>query len=141
VQALAVSGYRHWQGKSFGGSQIIDRRLTTTFRRRALSERNKSFVLVMTFPTPFLQIVLPVHLALLLVEGTLLSVLRLKVAPLSDIYWPVFRALYLQRRTLLEYRSAIMQTRRLSRTEFLAAFGCLPYKLRMLLRHGLPKLH
>lgn len=141
VQALAVSGYRHWQGKSFGGNQIIDHRLTTTFHRRALSERNKSFVLVMTYPAPFLQIVLPVHMALLLVEGTLLSVLRLQVAPLTDIYWPVFRALSMRYRTLLEYRSAIMHTRRLPRTEFLAAFSCVPYKLGMLLRHGLPKLH
>jgi hypothetical protein len=52
VRALPASGYRHWQGKSFGGNRVADNRLSTTFRRRALSERNKTFVMAMTRPSP-----------------------------------------------------------------------------------------
>ncbi|MDI1246850.1 MAG: glycosyltransferase, partial [Rhodoferax sp.] len=33
VRALAVSGYRHWQGKSFGGNRVANNRLASTFRR------------------------------------------------------------------------------------------------------------
>ncbi len=138
VRALGVSGYRHRVGQSFGGGKARGGRLSTTFRRRALSERNKTFVMAMTYPAPFMHLILPVHLALLLVEGLLLSILLGRPALLQDIYLPVFGALFHRRYLLRSGRSAAMASRRIAGTDFFSVFDPLPHKLRMLLRHGLP---
>lgn len=140
VLALDVSGYRHHVGASFGGGKVQNNELTTTFRRRALSERNKTFVMAMTYPPPFMQIILPIHMALLLTEGLLLSILKGKYSFLREIYLPVFVSIYQKRRLLLTGRSIAMASRRLSSADFFSVFDCLPYKLRMLVKHGLPKV-
>ena len=150
VSVLGVSGYRHRVGQSFGGGKVRGSKLATTFRRRALSERNKTFVMVMTYPAPFMQMVLPIHLALLFLEGGLLSILRARFAYLKEVYWPVFIALFHLRKTLCANRTVIMQTRYLAGAaqqapmrcaDFFDVFDLMPYKLRMLLRHGLPRVH
>ena len=140
VRALGVSGYRHRVGQSFGGGKARGGRLSTTFRRRALSERNKTFVMAMAYPAPFMHLILPVHLALLLVEGLLLSILLGRPALLQDIYLPVFGALFRRRHLLRCDRRITMQCRRIAATDFFSVFDPLPHKLRMLLRHGLPRL-
>jgi GT2 family glycosyltransferase len=140
VRALGVSGYHHRVGASFGGGKTQGGKLATTFRRRALSERNKTFVMVMSYPAPYMQLMLPVHLFLLLIEGGLLSILKGRVTYLTKIYWPVFLALYRQRLLLRAGRAAIRQMRRPASADFYAVFDWLPYKLRMLARHGLPVL-
>ncbi len=136
VRVLPVSGYRHRQGASFGGNKSQDGKLSTTFRRRALSERNKTFVMVMTCPSPFVQMLLPLHLLVLLVEGTLLSLLKLDVGYLTGIYLPVFVAL-LQRRQEIRTERGDMNARKVA---FFSVFDWTPYKLRMLMRHGLPEI-
>jgi GT2 family glycosyltransferase len=138
VQTPARSGYRHHVGKSFGGGKTIEGRLSSTFRRRALSERNKTFVMVMTYPMPFMQIALPAHLLVLLLEGSLLALLRLNFKYLGRIYLPAVAGLFHQRRMILAERRKIMLSRRLTRIDFFAPFVWLPYKIRMLWRHGLP---
>ena len=140
VKAIGSSGYRHHVGQSFGGGKLTTGRLSTTFRRRALSERNKTFVMVMTFPAPFMQIILPAHLAILLIEGVVLSILLGNTALLRVIYFPVFSALFRERELLREGRKIAMQNRCVAVTDFFSMFVLLPHKLRMLLRHGLPKL-
>lgn len=139
VLALAESGYRHHVGLQFGGGLPREGRLRTTFRRRALTERNKTFVMAMLYPSPVVQLVLPLHLLLLLVEGILLSVLRFRAAYLCQIYLPVFGALFRLRKPLLQARAVAAGRRRQSIGEFFAVFDPIPYKLRMLLRHGLPE--
>ncbi len=140
VRALGVSGYRHRVGQSFGGGKLERGQLSTTFRRRALSERNKTFVIVTTYPAPFMQLLLPLHLALLLIEGTLLSLLRLDPAYLTRIYLPVFAGLATQYAELRAERRRTMATRRLAGAGFFAVFDPLPYKLRMVVRYGLPRV-
>jgi GT2 family glycosyltransferase len=140
VRVLGVSGYRHRVGSSFGGGKARDGKLATTFRRRALSERNKTFVMVMTCPAPIMQLWLPVHLLLLLVEGVMLAMLRGQRAYLSEIYLPVFRALFKNRRLLLKQRKTIMQQRSIRWRDFFSVFRLMPYKLSMLFRHGLPQV-
>lgn len=140
LRALGVSGYRHQVGHSFGGGKVQRGGLSTTFRRRALSERNKTFVMVMTFPAPFMQLLLPLHLLLLLVEGALLSLLQAEPRYWTRIYWPVAVALFLHRARLRETRRRIMQKGSLASIDFFAAFEWLPHKLRMLIRHGLPRV-
>lgn len=140
VRALGTSGYRHRVGQSFGGGKLRRGQLSTTFRRRALSERNKTFVLATTCPAPYVLLLLPLHLLLLLVEGALLSLLKLEPAYLGKIYLPVFAALLRRRGELRTVRRATMASRRIRGADFYAVFDPLPYKLRMLLRHGLPQV-
>ena len=93
VRALGKSGYRHYVGKSFGGGKVQLGRLSTTFRRRALSERNKTFVMVCSFPLAPLLLLLPLHLTTLLLEGAVLSLLKRTPEYLLNIYLPVFLSL------------------------------------------------
>ena len=50
VRALGTSGYRHRVGQSVGGGKTAGGRLAKFYCRRVLSERNKTFVMVMTYP-------------------------------------------------------------------------------------------
>lgn len=140
VRVLGQSGYRHQVGSSFGGGKVAAGRLNTTFRRRALSERNKTFVMTLTFPSPVFQIVFPLHLLLLVLEGTLLSLLKLDWRLLRDIYLPVFIAVGREHRRLRRGRAEIQRQRCLSITEFWAVFQWVPFKFTALFRHGLPKI-
>ncbi|MBS0556889.1 MAG: glycosyltransferase, partial [Proteobacteria bacterium] len=69
VSAATASGYRHRQGASFGGNRINDGKLSTTYRRRALSERNKTAVMVVCTPTWLVWPLLVLHVILLTLEG------------------------------------------------------------------------
>ncbi|MCC6658246.1 MAG: glycosyltransferase [Rhodocyclaceae bacterium] len=140
VRALGHAGYRHHVGRSLGGGKPLDGRLVTSFRRRALSERNKTYVMLACCPAPVLQLLFPLHLGLLLIEGSLLSILNVRLDYLARIYLPVIPALLRQRRALAALRREAMRRRRPGETGFFSAFELLPYKLRMLLRHGLPRL-
>lgn len=140
VRALGRSGYRHGVGASFGGGIARGGRLETTFRRRALSERNRTCAMAMTCPSPAVQLLLPLHLLSLVLEGALLSLLKWDRAYLARIYFPVFGALMRQRRQVQAGRRACMAKRSLGVVEFFSTFVAMPHKLRMLLRHGLPQL-
>ena len=139
VRALGTSGYRHRVGRSFGGGKVAPGRLVTTFRRRALSERNKTFVLAATCPATVVVLLLPLHLTLLLLEGIVLSLLKLDGRYLVKIYLPVFSALFQHGEEVRATRVAA-QTNRCLASDFFSAFDRWPYKLRMLIKHGLPKL-
>lgn len=140
VRALGISGYHHRVGQSFGGGKAVGGRLATTYRRRALSERNKNFVMVACYPLPLLVLLLPLQAALLLLEGAILSLLRREMRPLAEIYVPALTACWRERRRLRILRREVQAARRSGLRAFLSAFCFLPHKLAMLLRHGLPKL-
>jgi GT2 family glycosyltransferase len=140
VRAVGTSGYRHHVGASFGGGKTHGGRLSTSFRRRALSERNKTFVMVMCYPTPAMQLVLPLHITLLLLEGMVLSLVLGNSAFWRQIYWPIVPALVRQRQELRAARAAISSRAPHTKVGFFSAFNWLPHKLTMLLRHGLPKV-
>lgn len=140
VRAPGTSGYRHGVGASFGGGKVSGGRLATTFRRRALSERNRTCAMAMTCPSPVVQMLLPFHLLVLLLEGAVLTLLKWDPSYLTKIYLPVFRALLRQRGPLLEGRRACMVQRRLGVAGFFSTFVGTPHKLKMLRRHGLPQL-
>lgn len=140
VRALGTSGYCHRVGASFGGGKAQAGRLVTTFRRRALSERNKTFVMAICYPAPFLLPMLPLHLLALLAEGALLSLLRLDGGYLARIYLPAIAALLQRRREIQAERRSAQAHRRVAATDFFAVFDPLPYKLRMLLRYGMPQV-
>jgi GT2 family glycosyltransferase len=140
VFVLPTSGYRHRVGQSFGGGKVGGNGLSTTFKRRAASERNKTFVMSLVYPNPVLQLIFPVHLALLLVEGISLAFIRRDRRYLTLIYIPVFQSLFAQRKNLIEKRREVIARRKLGIWDFFKAYKLFPHKLTMLLRHGLPHM-
>ncbi len=139
VHVATRSGYLHRVGWSFGGGKLTaERRLVTSRRRRALSERNKTFVMVACCPTIWLVLLLPLHLLTLALEGVVLSVFKRDAGLGRDIYLSCFRALWDYRYRLVCLRKAAREGAVLNLRAFLKVFRFLPYKLEMLLRHGLP---
>jgi len=140
VRAPARSGYLHRVGASFGGGKATAGKLSTTRRRRALSERNKTFVLLACYPWPMLLILLPVHILLLLLEGAVLLLVKRDTALWKEVYAQLLPGLWRGRKDLLQMRRAIQSNRSASVTSFLRPVRWLPWKLSMLLRYGLPEV-
>ncbi|BCB28360.1 hypothetical protein SKTS_32460 [Sulfurimicrobium lacus] len=141
VQTLATSGFRHHVGKVLGGGKVTgENRLVTSIKRRALSERNKSFVMALVYPTPLFQLIIPLHLILLVLEGATLALIKRDQALFHDIYWNCIKALWQERTKLFHLRHGIQAKRAIGTRAFFSVFKCLPHKLRMLHRHGLPHL-
>jgi GT2 family glycosyltransferase len=140
VIALSESGFNHWIGKSLGGGKIIQSTLQTTYRRRALSERNKSYVMLLCYPGHFAYVLIPLHLLLLTIEGIALSAVKRNRHIWTDIYKSCLKALWSRRRELARLRDEIQKKRTVSSRSFYSVHSILPHKLTMLLRHGLPTL-
>ncbi len=140
VSAPGRSGYRHRVGQSFGGGKAVAGRLVSTYRRRALSERNKSFVMIVCHPLPLLLLVLPLHVLLLVAEGVFLSLLRMDPRPLTGIYLPALAGCWREQIRLRAMRRVVQAGRRSGLRDYLSAFTCIPRKLSLLLRHGPPRL-
>jgi GT2 family glycosyltransferase len=140
VQVTATSFYLHRQGTSFGGNRVNADRLVSTYRRRRLSERNKTYVMVLCSPPMRLWLTLPLHLVLLGIEGAVLALLKRDVRLWREIYFNVFISLYRSARMLREERRRIQWARSQAALPYGTVFRLIPRKLQMLLRHGLPSL-
>lgn len=140
VHAIQRSGYRHRVGASFGGGKAREGKLATTYRRRALSERNKLFVMLTCYPWPLLVILFPLHILLLHLEGLLLTLIKRDGALWRSIYSPLLLSLWYRRQSLRRMRSEIQKRRTCGLRAFLVPFRCLPWKLEMLFRYGPPEL-
>src|SRR5690606_27545832 len=100
VRATAAGHYRHRQGASFGGNRVQGGRLESTMRRRALSERNKTTVLIVCTPGLPMWGMLGVHLLALSVEGMALSLLKRDSRIWRQVYAPALLHPYRNRRLL-----------------------------------------
>jgi len=140
VQTAKSSGFRHRLGTSFGGARIDGNRLRTSIRRRRLSERNKTFVLFIFTPTPLMWLLLATHLIIILLEGIILSAIRLNHRIFLDIYVNVPKALWHDRKKLGTLRCKVRDARSASARAFLRVFSPLPRKFSLLLRHGVPRI-
>ena len=140
VCALASSGYRHRQGASFGGNKIDDGKLSTTYRRRALSERNKTAVMVVCTPTWLVWPLLALHVILLTLEGIALAVLKRDARIWRDIYGHALGALARDFAVLRRRRRDVQNIRRVSLRAYWRAFAWMPRKLNLLWRLGLPQV-
>lgn len=138
VKALPESGFDHRVGKNLGGGKITaENRLSTTIARRALSERNKTWVMLTCYPFPALLFLFPLHILLLCIEGILLSVIKRDIRLWKDIYWNCLRELAKNRKVILETRSKSFTSLAMP-CSFFKPFVWIPYKLLMLIKHGLP---
>ena len=139
VQTLGTSGFLHHVGNSFGGGKVTkENRLVTSIKRRALSERNKSFVMALAYPAPLFQLIFPLHLVLLVLEGAALALIRRERALFQDIYLDCIKALWQQRKRLRLLRRELQAQRRIGTWRFFAVFRWYPHKLCLLLKHGIP---
>ena len=140
VTALARSGFRHRLGATFGGARVEGDRLRTTFRRRHLSERNKTFALFICTPGIRAWVLLAVHLVGLLIEGSILSVLRWDFRIFSNIYAKVPASLFREFGHLRPIRRRVQAGRAITTLAYFRPFTWLPRKVAMLLRFGVPKI-
>jgi GT2 family glycosyltransferase len=140
VQATARSYYLHRQGLAFGGNRASGKQLSTTYRRRRLSERNKTYVMVLCTPPWLIAISLPVHLLFISLEGILLTLIKREPRLWKEIYGGVFRSLYRESKKLRAERNQVQRSRDSSNKVYCAAFIVMPRKLLMLLRYGLPRV-
>ena len=140
VQVLPESGFKHWVGHSLGGGKVIGNRLVTNQKRRALSERNKNFVMVLCYPTPWLYLFLPFHILMLLLEGLAIALIKRELDFFINIYLASVTALWKWRTKLVQERLRIQQEYKLNSWGFFRVFDWWPYKLKMLLKYGFPNI-
>ena len=141
VKIIHTSGFRHRVGDSLGGGKVVANRLSTSEKRRTFSERNKSFVMALTYPAPFFQLIFPLHLALLLIEGGLLCFVKKDLNLLRSIYIFSIKSLWYERKRLCYLRKNIQSSRYISASRFFSPFTLIPYKLVMLIKHGVPEIN
>lgn len=140
VIALPDSGFDHYAGGSFGGGKVVRGGLSTTYRRRALSERNKSYVMVLCCPSPWVYPLVPLHLLTLTFEGVCIALLKKNGRIWSGIYKPCLKSLWSRRRQLFEMRKIIQKERTVGPRTFFSVHSYIPYKLKMLLKFGMPAI-
>ncbi|SEW01844.1 glycosyltransferase [Luteibacter sp. 329MFSha] len=140
VRCVAASGYRHMQGRSFGGNRVQHGRLESTYRRRSLSERNKTYLLAVFTPFPYAVPALIAHVATLIAEGLLMSILRRSIRPWTEIYGAALASCWRQRGMLKRTRRQVQARRVVSASRYFSAFRWRLRKLDMLRRHGVPDL-
>ena len=140
VAVTQASGYRHRQGKSFGGNRVEAGRLNTTYRRRYFSERNKTAVMVICTPTALVWPLFAFHMTALAGEGALLSLLKRDRQIWRRIYGPALAFVLRELGALRAERRVAQRMRTLSLRQYLKPFSPGWRKLGLLRRHGIPKV-
>ena len=140
VQVTTCSGYRHRQGISFGGNRAASDGLQTTFRRRRLSERNKTSAMVICTPTHFVWPLLALHVISLIAEGAIMTMLRRTPRIWREIYKPTLYFLFHDMGDLRNRRKQVQALSQISLKVYLHDFVALPHKLRLLHRYGIPTI-
>jgi GT2 family glycosyltransferase len=140
VTVTTGSGYRHRQGATFGGNRVDFGRLHSTFRRRRLSEQNKTAVMLICTPTLLVWPLLMVHLIELAVEGTALTLLRWDGRIWKQTYAPAISHIFRHLGRLQQYRKQVQLYRQVGLSKYSQCAVLLPRKLSMLLRYGVPTL-
>lgn len=141
VVVLEAPGFDHWIGRNLGGGKVMKNRLVSTPRRRALSERNKTWVMMICYPLTALLLVLPVHFVLLTIEATALLATGTSWNNVKTIYLEFPASLATGLSKVIQKRRYIQPKRRQKKLTYLRRFHLLPWKFVMLIRHGMPKLN
>lgn len=140
VRATRGSGYRHRQGATLGGNRVDEGRLSTTYRRRALSERNKTAVMVICTPTAWVWPLLALHFFLLTIEGAALALLKRDARIWREIYASALGYIVRNFDALRARRREMQGTRLTTLRAWLRGFVLSPRKIGLLRRYGMPKL-
>jgi GT2 family glycosyltransferase len=137
VEAISTSGFYHWVGKSLGGGKITRNTLNTTYHRRALTERNKLFVMISCYPFPVLAILVPIHIIALILEGITISLLRVDRRLLKEVYIHCLQQVLIFRNIIYIHRHSIQMNPLLIK-KFLLFLSPIPHKLILLMKYGVP---
>lgn len=140
VTMLNEPGFDHWIGRNLGGGRVTKNKLQSTVRRRALSERNKTRVMIMTYPILLLSLVFPIHMLLLCIEGTVLLASGTPWEKVKAIYFSLPQSLFANFKSLLTARRKIQTNRQIRFIEYFRKFRLIPHKLRLLIGHGIPEV-
>jgi GT2 family glycosyltransferase len=140
VTVTQASGYRHRQGKSFGGNRVDAGKLKTTYRRRYFSERNKAAVMVICTPSLLVWPLLALHLAMLVLEGALLSLVKRDGRVWREIYGPATAYVLRGLQSMRVRRREQQRMRSVSLWAYFRTFVIIPRKFVLLWRHGLPRV-
>ena len=140
VRVASDSRYRHRQGASFGGNRIEAGKLRSTYRRRLLSERNKTAVRLICTPGWVVWPLLASHLFVLYAEGAAMAAWRRDWRLWREVYRPVLPGLLKTRREWMGLRQGIQAQRRAGLRAWWRAFTWRPRKLSLLWRHGMPEM-
>ncbi len=140
IKVVETGGYDHVVGHSFGGGKVDDNRLTTSYRRRRLSELNKNRVIATCFPAPAHWLLLSIQLPLLLAEGLVLGVLKGTSRPLREVYWPSIAGILRDLPRLRRERRSCMMNRQIGMPAFFRQLRFRHHKLALLWRHGIPSI-
>lgn len=140
VRVIETGAYDHVVGHSFGGGKLESNRLATSFTRRRLTELNKNRVIATCFPGFVAPPLLCLQLILLLLEGCAISLLKLSLRPLLEIYLPSVSGILGDLPRLMRERSCAMSDRRISSSEFYSTIRLRHHKLALLWRHGIPRI-
>ncbi len=141
VRVLNSSGYRHRQGASFGGNRKDRGKLRTTFRRRRLSERNKTAVMIICTPTWLVWPLLAAHLSALSLEGAIMRIWQRDARIWKEIYGSAITSALHNIGDLVSRRRHQQTDRRVPLIGYLKTFTLFPSKLRLLFQHGAPGIH
>lgn len=134
------SGYDHRQGTSFGGNSIRNGRLSTTYRRRYLSERNRASLIFVCTPTVLAWALYFFQITNLALEGALLSALKRSLQPMRSIYIPAMIDSLRIFKALRNIRRNVQANTRISLWGYLRILAPVPHKIILLFKHGLPAL-
>lgn len=140
VRCLSKSGYLHRVGYSFGGGKVINNGLSSTFKRRSLSERNKTFIMLIFYPKMLLSLIIPLHIISLMMECAVLCVHKRSTKPFREIYMKIATDTIQNKNNIIQERLLVKSVKSASFLSILPVFTIIPYKLKMLIKHGLPKL-
>jgi len=140
VIALRDSGYRHRRGATFSGKRNDASKLVTTYRRRCLSERNKTATLFVCTPSSLMWPLLALHLFALLFEGITISLWRRDSRIFSGIYVAAATSVIENFSALRAARKEIQYARHTKVKAYFAQFTCLPRKAALLARFGIPRI-
>lgn len=140
VVVLDEPAFDHWIGKNLGGGKVVDNALRSTVRRRALSERNKTFAMLCCYPWQALLALLPLHAASLALEAVFLLATGTPAKSVRRIYAGIPGAVWACRPRICALRGRLMQKRGITAGRAFAFTDWLPHKARLLLKHGRPAL-
>lgn len=141
ISCLPNSGFKHWVGKNLGGGKVLPGgKLETTIKRRSLSERNKTYVMIVCYPAIYLSLLLPLHLLILSIEGVLLSLVCWDRNVWKKIYWNCILSIFKNIGLLARMRRKVQSNRVISTLDFFKPFTFMPHKLKMLLLYGIPQI-
>jgi GT2 family glycosyltransferase len=142
VRVARSSGYLHAGGATFGAGteRAVGGRWVSTVGRRYLSERNKMLVMGVFLPVPLLLVLLPLHLACLLIEAFAVAAQNRNAALLRDIYLRAVIDAFALRSEVAADRRAIAESATAGAWELLKRCRITPRKLALLLEGGLPEL-